>query len=208
MEAGGGIQRASLADALDQVLNQGAVVVGEARLRLAEIDLIYVGLNLVLGAADKVGVERGRSARTLISEEPAAVRRGTVARQLGPFLGGPRPSAEAEEASSAEDLGPPAVAAPPLTSEGATSPGALGAPESVEGGVAQLVLSLVELLRQLMERQAVRRMDGGDLTDEEVERLGLALAALDDRLRELREIFGLSEEDVNLDLGPLGRLLR
>jgi hypothetical protein len=80
-------------------------------------------------------------------------------------------------------------------------------PESVERGLAQLVLTVVELLRQLMERQALRRVDGGGLTDEEIERLGRTFMELDKRMAELREEFGLSEEDLNLDLGPLGRLL-
>jgi hypothetical protein len=80
-------------------------------------------------------------------------------------------------------------------------------PESVERGLAQLVLTIVELLRQLMERQALRRVDGGTLTDDEVERLGRTFMELDLRMEELREQFGLSAEDLNLDLGPLGRLL-
>ena len=80
-------------------------------------------------------------------------------------------------------------------------------PESVEKGLVQLVLTLVELLRQLMERQAVRRVEAGGLDDDEVERLGRTLMLLDDRMTELREHFGLEPEDLNLDLGPLGRLL-
>jgi hypothetical protein len=80
-------------------------------------------------------------------------------------------------------------------------------PESVERGLAQLVLTIVELLRQLMERQALRRIDGGDLTEEQVERLGTTFMELDRRMTELREQFGLTAEDLNLDLGPLGRLL-
>ena len=80
-------------------------------------------------------------------------------------------------------------------------------PESVERGHAQLVLTIVELLRQLMERQALRRIDGGGLSDEQVERLGTTFMELDRRMGELREQFGLTEEDLNLDLGPLGRLL-
>ena len=80
-------------------------------------------------------------------------------------------------------------------------------PESLERGLAQLVLTIVELLRQLMERQALRRIDGGTLTDEEVERLGRTFMELDRRMAQLREQFGLEAEDLNLDLGPLGRLL-
>ena len=75
----------------------------------------------------------------------------------------------------------------------------------VEKGLAQLVLSLVELLRQLMERQAVRRVEAGGLTDEQVERLGTTLLLLKRRMDELCEAFGIDEDDLAIDLGPLGR---
>ena len=80
-------------------------------------------------------------------------------------------------------------------------------PETVERGLVQLVLTLVELLRQLMERQAVRRLDEGAMTPEETERVGLTLMLLEKRMGELRDHFGLTPEDLNLDLGPLGKLL-
>ena len=80
-------------------------------------------------------------------------------------------------------------------------------PESVERGLAQLVLTIVELLRQLMERQALRRIDGGTLSDEQIERLGQTFMELDKRMEELRTEFGLKAEDLNLNLGPLGNLL-
>lgn len=80
-------------------------------------------------------------------------------------------------------------------------------PDDVEAGLARLVLVLVEFVRQLLEHQAVRRMKEGSLTDEEVERVGLALMRLQERMDELKEIFGLADDDLNLDLGPLGRLL-
>ena len=79
-------------------------------------------------------------------------------------------------------------------------------PENVEQGLARLVLTVIELLRQLLEHQAIRRMDGGTLTDEQVERLGLALMKLDHRMDELKTLFGLTDDDLNIDLGPLGRL--
>jgi hypothetical protein len=79
--------------------------------------------------------------------------------------------------------------------------------ESVEKGLATLVLTIVELLRQLMERQALRRVDDGTLTDGQIEKIGSTLMALESRMAELREHFGLEPEDLNLDLGPLGPLL-
>jgi hypothetical protein len=80
-------------------------------------------------------------------------------------------------------------------------------PEDVETGLAKLVLTLIEVIRQVLEHQAVRRMEGGGLSDEEVERLGLALLRLQERLEEIKIAFGLEGEDLNIDLGPLGRLL-
>jgi CRISPR/Cas system-associated endonuclease Cas1 len=79
--------------------------------------------------------------------------------------------------------------------------------EKAERGLAGLVLTLVELIRQLMERQAMRRVEAGGLTDDQIERLGRTLMALEERMEELKEHFGLSDEDLNIDLGPLGRLL-
>jgi uncharacterized protein YjiS (DUF1127 family) len=80
-------------------------------------------------------------------------------------------------------------------------------PEKVEQGLAQLVLTLIELLRQLMERQALRRMDDGTLSDAQIEELGLTFMRLAERMDELKETFGLRDEDLNLDLGPLGSLV-
>ena len=80
-------------------------------------------------------------------------------------------------------------------------------PEGVERGLAQLVLTLIEFIRELLERQAVRRMEGGSLTDEEIERMGLALMKLEEKVHELAAQFGLEPCDLNINLGPLGDLL-
>jgi hypothetical protein len=80
-------------------------------------------------------------------------------------------------------------------------------PEDIDAGIAKLVLTLIEFIRQVLEHQAVRRMEGGSLSDEEVERLGLALMRLQERIAEVKGVFGLGDEDLNIDLGPLGRLL-
>jgi hypothetical protein len=87
-------------------------------------------------------------------------------------------------------------------------PGRINAdPESVEQGLAKLVLSLIELLRRLMEKQALRRIEAGSLSDEQIERMGETFMKLDEKMIELKAVFGLENEDLNLDLGPLGRLL-
>ena len=80
-------------------------------------------------------------------------------------------------------------------------------PESVERGLVSLVLTIVELLRQLMERQALRRVDDGTLSDDQIEKIGWTLMSLEEKMAELRDHFGLDPEDLNLDLGPLGPLL-
>jgi Gas vesicle protein K len=77
----------------------------------------------------------------------------------------------------------------------------------VEQGLAKLVLTIVELLRQLMERQAMRRVESDSLTDEQIEELGLTLMRLEEKMDELKQIFGLENEALNIDLGPLGNLL-
>src|SRR5947209_13214312 len=80
-------------------------------------------------------------------------------------------------------------------------------PENIEQGLARLVLSLVELLRRLLERQAIRRLEGGSLDDAKVEEMGQALRKLEQKIHEIGRAFGLRPEDLNLELGPLGNLL-
>jgi len=79
-------------------------------------------------------------------------------------------------------------------------------PERVQKGLGQLVLTLVKLLHVLLERQAIRRMDSGDLSDDEIEQVGLTLMRQTEEIDRLRRLFDLEEEDLNLDLGPLGKL--
>ena len=80
-------------------------------------------------------------------------------------------------------------------------------PEKVEQGLAKLVLTLIELIRRLMEKQALRRIERGTLTDEEIERVGLTMLRLEEKMEELKRAFGLEGEELNLNLGPLGDLL-
>lgn len=89
-----------------------------------------------------------------------------------------------------------------------THPGRINIdPEKIENGLAKLVLTLVELIRKLLEKQAIRRIDGGSLSDEEVERIGEALMKLEDKIQELKDLFGLKDEDLNLISGPLSDLM-
>ena len=78
-------------------------------------------------------------------------------------------------------------------------------PETIEQGLARLVLGLIELLRQLLERQAIRRMEGGTLNDQQIEDMGQALMKLEEKVKDIAEQFGLKPEDLNLSLGPLGK---
>ncbi|HWS73052.1 MAG TPA: gas vesicle protein K [Thermoanaerobaculia bacterium] len=79
-------------------------------------------------------------------------------------------------------------------------------PEIVENGLARLVLAIIELVRRLLEKQALRRMDGGNLSEEEIERLGSALMKLEEKMAELKQVFGLTDDDLNLRLGPIKTL--
>ena len=80
-------------------------------------------------------------------------------------------------------------------------------PENVKNGLGQLVLTVVELIRQLLEKQALRRIESGSLSDREIERLGLTFIGLNEQMERLKREFGLADADLNLDLGPLGKLL-
>lgn len=78
---------------------------------------------------------------------------------------------------------------------------------NAEQGLAKLVLTLIELIRRLLEKQALRRIEAGSLSDEQVERMGETFLRLEQKMAELKEVFGLENEDLNLNLGPLGDLL-
>jgi hypothetical protein len=80
-------------------------------------------------------------------------------------------------------------------------------PQNVEKGLAKLILTLIELIRQLLEKQAIRRVEAGSLSEEEIERVGETLLKLENKMKELKQIFGLQDEDLNLNLGPLGDLM-
>lgn len=129
--------------------------------------------------------KRGRSA-------PAARRRRAESARLAALEAQELDAIRAELEQLADRTGPPRWNADP---------------EDVRRSVARLVLTLVEFIRQLLERQAIRRMDAGTLTAEQTEAVGLALMRLEETVREIGRQFGLEPEDLNLDLGPVGRLI-
>jgi DNA anti-recombination protein RmuC len=80
-------------------------------------------------------------------------------------------------------------------------------PNNVEKGLAKLVLTLIDLIRKLLEKQAMRRVEAGSLSDEQIENVGETLMKLESKMKELKRIFGLKDEELNLNLGPLGDLM-
>jgi hypothetical protein len=112
---------------------------------------------------------------------------------------------ESQVMDSLDAPGDAAVA--PLESVAESLPQRLNTdPDKVENGLAKLVLTLIEVLRKVLEHQAVRRMEGGHLSDAEIEKLGVALLRLNDRMHDMKGIFGLTDDDLQIDLGPLGKL--
>jgi len=191
-------ERIGLIEVVDRLLDKGVVLVGDATVALGGVDLVYLGLQVVLSSVETLEAHGGGP------YGPA---------QLRP----PKPSAPA----LAPPLDPVAGEAPPRLTTGLGAlpsaggafqlqePGTAASPtvERPESDLAKLVLTVVELLRRVLEHQALRRMEGGGLSDPEIERMGVALMELEAKVAELRTIFDLEESDLNIDLGPLGRLL-
>ncbi len=193
-----GDEKLELAEVLSHVLDKGVVLRGEVMLAVADIDLIRLDLGLLLTAVESV-VRRGGAAG-LGDLGLAALRTPRSA----PI----RPSGSTMESQVVESLDAPKDAAmAPLEAVAEGLPPRLNTdPDKIENGLAKLVLTLIEVLRKVLEHQAVRRMEGGHLSDEEVERLGVALLRLNDRMQDMKGTFGLTDEDLQIDLGPLGRL--
>ena len=166
-------------------------------LAVADIDLIKLDLGLLLTAFE-----------TAIARSRIPTRAGiTPVESLS--AAGPEPvSGSTMESQVVEVLGVTKDATvTPLTEVAEGLPPRLNTdPDKVENGLAKLVLTLIEVLRKVLEHQAVRRMEGGHLSDAEIEKLGVALLRLNDRMQEMKGIFGLTDDDLQIDLGPLGKL--
>lgn len=200
-----------LSELLNTVLDRGAVVHGEVTIAVADVDLIKLNIGLLLQAV--------ATAERRMPRDAGTETRGSLAGAVGalPNRGSPvfaPASAEARVPTTRPPTTSPRHAeADPGSLEESLNAVARGLPERInadeagpETGLARLVLTLIEVLRKVLEHQAVRRMEGGRLSGDEVERLGLALARLNDRMGELKRVFGLPDEDLQIDLGPLGRL--
>jgi len=169
----------TLVDALDKVLEKGAVINGDIVIRLADVDLVYLGLRLMLTSVSKAEEMSGRSfgdpEKELTSEDIEYIER--LQREI----------------KKIEENIPKIINA--------------NSPRETEQGLAKLVLTLVELIRKLMEKEAFRRVKKGTLSSAEIQKLGLSLKAVKKKIEEIKAIFGIEDEELNLDLGPLGNLM-
>jgi hypothetical protein len=165
-------------------------------LAVADIDLIKLDLGLLLTAVESA-MRRGGGLESLTSLRRDSARGAIEAGAEQPIR---------REVTSALPV-TAETSQTPLEAVAESLPPRLNADtETVENGLARLVLTLIEVLRKVLEHQAIRRMEGGHLTAEEIERLGVALLRLNDRMQEMKGVFGLKDEDLQIDLGPLGRL--
>ena len=171
-------EHAGLVDALDKVLEKGAIINGDLVLRVADVDLVYLGLRLILTSVSKAeelyGKNFGNQDRELTPEDMAYIEK--LQREI----------------KRAEENIPRLID--------------LDHPKKAEQGLAKLVLTLVELIRKLMEKEAFRRVKRGTLSPVEIQKLGLSLKAVKKKIQEVQTIFGLEDEDLDLYLVPLGNL--
>lgn len=176
-------ERVTLIDALDKVLEKGAVLDGELVIRVADVDLIFIGLKfLITSISRSEELRKGQADRDLPAGQAGMTREDReYIRTLE------------NEIKKAEKNLPRIIEA--------------SNPEKAEKGIARLVLTLVKLIKELMYRETKRRIAKGHLSEVEIQKLGLTFKALDKKIEEMRAIFGLENEELNLDLGPLGNLL-
>jgi len=170
-------KNASLVDALDSVIDKGAVVQGDIVVRIADLDLIAISLKLILVSMSRLQTQQGkRTDKVNINEMGDEVYLKKMEDQI-----------EKAQVHINQMIN-------------ADSPG------EAESGLAKLVLTLIKLVVDLVEREAQRQVEGGYLSQSEIEKLGLNLQAIETKIEELKLVFGLKEEDLNLNLGPLGKL--
>jgi hypothetical protein len=182
------VKSQSLLDVVDSVIDKGVALDAEVVLGLADIDLVYLRAGALLAAADRVFPPKPGDRQRRRAETRAKISAPLHSMPLA-LAGGPGDRAMARPKS---ELIPARARAVPT--------------DDTSRSVIRLVLTLVEFVRQLLERQAVRRVRERTLTPEEIERLGTALMRLESIVHELANRHGLDPADLNLDLGPLGTL--
>lgn len=208
-------RHATLLDLLDRLLGKGVVAYGDVILSIADLDLVYLNLRAVLSAIGTLEkytshspippIAGGAGEEAILS--PLAGEGGGGRKK--PFTLPPTPSHQGRgEMCDNPILQNSRNEIPRESPSDSSGTRRLELdPQKVEQGLAKLVLTLINLLRKLMERQAIRRMEQGTLTEAQMERSGQAFKRLDQKMEELKKQFGLADEDLNLDLGPLGELV-
>lgn len=171
--------KVTLVDVLDKVLEKGAVINGDMVIRVADVDLVFLGLRLILTsvsmAEELSGRSRSSTDRELTEEDKAYIEKLQ------------------KEIKKAEENIPRIINA--------------NSPRETEQGLAKLILTIVELIRKLMEKEAFRRVKKGTLSPVDIQKLGLSLKAVRKKMQEIQAIFGIEDKDMNLNLGPLGNLM-
>lgn len=217
-------QRVSLCEALNRILNKGVVVVGEATISVADIDLIYVGLQLVVTSIETArGSANGHQGSDFWGRESGPTNGKNEYTEAAGHSFCPQVAQSSDRNDpplAQQKAGSAAVTDFPRMMQVDSSPLARlpqvghgqGTRMRLQGdkaknGLAQLVITLVKLLHEVLKRQAIRRVDGGSLSDAEIERLGVTLMRQAQEIESLRKEFGLTAEDLNIDLGPVGKLL-
>jgi len=170
-------KNATLVDALDVVIDKGAVVHGDLVVRVADLDMLAISLRVIIVSLSKLSSNKGERADEVHKNELGdEVFMQKLEKQIGDA------QTHINEMINADT------------------------PDQVEGGLAQLVLTLIKLIVDLVEREAMRRVERDELTQMETQKLGLNLEAIETKIEELRLVFGLKEDDLNIDLGSLGKL--
>jgi hypothetical protein len=171
--------KVTLVDILDKVLEKGAVINGDMVLRVADVDLVFVGLRLILTSVSRAEELSGKT---------APGREGEMTDEDRAYIGKLQ-----NEIRRAEENIPRIINA--------------DSPRETEQGLAKLILTIIELIRKLMEKEAFRRVKKGTLSPVEVQKLGLSLKAVKKKMQEIQAIFGVEDDALNLNLGPLGDLI-
>lgn len=169
----------TLADVLDKVLEKGAVINGDIVLRVADVDLVFLGLRLIITSISRAEELSGRGFNNPSEKfTPEDIE----------YIEGLQ-----REIRRAEQNIPRLINA--------------NNPRETEQGLAKLVLTLVELIRILMEKEAFRRVKRGRLSQVEIQKLGLSLKAVKKKIKEIQAVFGIEDDELNVDLGPIGNLI-